>query len=429
MNKNRVKLICLLVAFFQLSVVPCNAYSVLTHEAIIDASWEKFIVPLLLKKYPGSTPEQLKEAHAYAYGGAVAPDIGYYPFGSALFTNLVHYTRSGDFVKALLSESRDINEYAFSLGMLCHYNADRYGHSLGTNKSVPIIYPEMQSKFGDVVTYAENKISHARTEFSFDVLQTARGNYASTAYHDFIGFKVSESVLEKAFRKTYGLELKSIFSNLSLAVETFRWSVQSLMPGITKVAWATKKGDIEKATPGITGRKFIYKMSRINYYQEFGKKRKRPGPGAQCFSLLIKILPKVGPLKALRFKVPPPEVEKLYIQSFDSVLLHFTTYLKDMTPSGPALSNIDFDTGKETEPGEYILADNCYDDWILKLGDTNFESLDLPQKQNILAFYAKMGPRPQSRKSLKKWAKIEQVLDQLKAKQPVITQVSSVNDQ
>src|SRR5471030_94158 len=240
MNINPIKRIFLLVIFFQLSMVTCKAYSVLTHEAIIDASWEKFIVPLLLKKYPGATPEQLKEAHAYAYGGAVTPDIGYYPFGSSLFTNLVHYVRSGDFVEALLSESQDINEYSFSLGMLCHYNADRYGHLLATNRSVPIIYPKMKSKFGDVVTYAENRVSHARTEFSFDVLQTARGNYASTAYHDFIGFKVSEPVLDKAFRKTYGLELKKIFGGLSLAVETFRWSVQSLMPGITKVAWATK---------------------------------------------------------------------------------------------------------------------------------------------------------------------------------------------
>ncbi|MDB5209962.1 MAG: hypothetical protein JWQ30_789 [Sediminibacterium sp.] len=422
MKKNAARLICLIFLFCQFSISNCKAYSVLTHEAIIDASWEKFLVPLLKQRFPDATPDQLKEAHAYAYGGAVAPDMGYYPFGSALFTNLVHYARSGDFVVCLLTEARDINEYAFSLGALCHYNADRYGHLLGTNRSVPITYPKMRAKFGDTVTYAEDKTSHLRTEFSFDVLQTARGNYASTTYHDYIGFKVSEPVLERAFRKTYGLELKEVFGNFSLAVSTFRWSVQSLMPGITKVAWALKKSDIEKATPGMTGRKFIYKMKRANYYQEFGKEHKKPGIGAWFFSFAIRILPKVGPLKALRFKTPSPEVEKLYIQSFDTVFYHYTTYIKEMTPEAPQLVNIDYDTGKKTEAGEYLLADACYGDWVLKLKATHFDSVSLAEKQNILDFYSKKDNLQITKKTMKKWEEIKLALEELRSKEPVLAE-------
>jgi hypothetical protein len=428
MKKNTwLRIICL-AFFLQFSSTICKAYSVLTHEAIIDASWEKFLVPLILKRYPGTTPEQLKEAHAFAYGGAVAPDMGYYPFGSSLFTNLVHYVRSGDFVEALLSESQNANEFAFALGALCHYNADKYGHSIATNRSVPITYPEMHKKFGDVVTYAEDKISHARTEFSFDVLQTARGNYASTAYHDFIGFQVSEPVLDRAFIKIYGLHLKDVFGNFGLAVSTFRWSVQSLMPGITKVAWATKKNEIEKAVPGITGRKFIYKMKRSNYYKEFGKDREKPKLGAQIFALLIKILPKIGPLKALRFKIPSQEVEKLYINSFDTVQAHYTAYVSQMTPKGPQLENIDYDTGKRTEPGEYPLADLCYGDLVLKLQDNHFDSVSTAEKQNILSFYSNRTNIQVTKKNMKKWEKIQLALEELKTKEPATPELVKLEE-
>ncbi len=430
MKKNMLpRLICLVLISFLFGISTCKAYSVLTHEAIIDASWEKFLVPLLKQRFPEATPDQLKEAHAYAYGGAVAPDMGYYPFGSKLFTNLVHYVRSGDFVDCLLQEAQNINEYAFALGCLCHYNADKYGHSLGTNVSVPIIYPNMRSKFGGVVTYAEDKTSHARTEFSFDVLQTARGNYASNAYHDYIGFQVSEPVMERAFRKIYGLELKEVFGSFSLAVSTFRWSVQSLMPGITKVAWALKKSDIEKATPGMTGRKFIYKMKRANYYQEFGKEHKKPGIGAQFFSFVIRIMPKVGPLKALRFKTPTPEVEKLYIQSFDTVLAYYTTYLASMTQKGPPLANIDYDTGKKTVAGEYRLADECYNDWVLKLESTHFDSVSTSEKQNILDFYAKKNDLQISKKAMKKWGKVQLALEELRSKQPIAGELAGLKKQ
>jgi hypothetical protein len=187
------------VLFFLCTACTSNAYSILTHEALIDVNWEKVLLPLLKQKYPGSTEKELREAHAYAYGGAVVPDMGYFPRGSKLFTNLIHYVRSGDFVMALLQDAQNLNEYAFALGVLCHYNADKYGHSIGINPGVPMTYPKVEKKFGDTATYGEDPIAHVRMEFSFDVLQTARGNYAPDTYHDFIGFKVARPLLEKSF--------------------------------------------------------------------------------------------------------------------------------------------------------------------------------------------------------------------------------------
>ena len=311
----------LLQRFFMVAVLllynlqTCEAYSVLTHEAIIDANWENLFLPLLKMKYPGSSAEDLKKAHAYAYGGAIVPDMGYYPFGSKLFTNLTHYVRSGDFVIALLREAQDINEYAFALGALCHYEADRYGHSLGINPAVPLIYPELKNKFGNVVTYAEDHLSHIRTEFGFDVVQTARGNYASTTYHDFIGFEVSRPVLERAVLKTYGLKLNELFANFSRAVGTFRWVVKDLFPVITKAAWVAKKGDIQKLQPKVNARSYIFRMRRRNYYHEFVRNDEKPAFLAHVISILIRIAPKIGPLRALKFTAPGPEPEKLFIKS------------------------------------------------------------------------------------------------------------------
>lgn len=183
-------------------------YSVLTHEAIIDQAWKDSIQPILLKRFPQATPEQLRVAHAHAYGGAIILDLGYYPFGNRFFTDAVHYVRSGDFIEALLLEAQDLNEYAFALGSVAHYVADNLGHSIGVNRAVPIMYPKLRARHGDTVTYVEDPTAHLKTEFGFDVLQLARGRYAPESHRDFIGFKVSKPVLARAFKRTYGLELK-----------------------------------------------------------------------------------------------------------------------------------------------------------------------------------------------------------------------------
>src|ERR1700693_3686465 len=247
------------------------AYSILSHEAIIDSAWDASIQKLLLKRFPDATPEELERAHAYAYGGCIIQDMGYYPFSSKFFSDLTHYVRSGDFIAALIHESQDLNEYAFALGALAHYAADDSGHRLATNLAVPILYPKLGTKFGKTVTYWDNPVSHLRTEFGFDVLQVAQGRYAADSYRKFIGFQVSKPVLERAFRDTYGLELKDVFGSLDLALGSFRYSVGNILPGMTRVAWQLKGDTVVKEIPGMTKKKFLYNLSRSSYEKEYGK--------------------------------------------------------------------------------------------------------------------------------------------------------------
>src|SRR6266567_4973990 len=209
-----------------------SAYSVLTHEEIVDLLWTDKIQPLLLARYPSLSEDQIKEAHAYAYGGAVIQDLGYYPFGSRNFSNLVHYVRSGDFVRELLLESQDVNEYAFALGALSHYASDITGHP-AVNQAVAIEYPKLRARFGKSVRYAEDKTAHLKTEFGFDMVQVARNRYASEHYHDFIGFKVSKSLLERAFPVVYGVELKDVLPRLDLTIGSYRFTVSKLIPQLT----------------------------------------------------------------------------------------------------------------------------------------------------------------------------------------------------
>src|SRR5579871_6701341 len=269
-----------------------SSYSVLTHEAIIDTLWADTIRPVLLKRFPNATEDQLKEAHAYAYGGCIIQDLGYYPFGSHFFSDLVHYVRSADFLQALLDESNDLNEYAFALGAVAHYGADVEGHSIAVNRAVPLLYPKLKRKYGDVVTYGDDPGAHLKTEFGFDVLQVARGHYAPQAYHDMIGFEVSKDLLERAFQRTYGLALKDLFGTLDLALGTYRWSVSSLLPSVTKTAWEIKRKEIQKEQPKMIRRQFLYNIRRASFEKEWGRKYERPGIGTRFLSFLFRILPK-----------------------------------------------------------------------------------------------------------------------------------------
>src|SRR6185437_8705235 len=109
-----------LLALLLLLPSRASAYAVLTHEELIDLTWQDSIVPLLLSRYPNLTPAELENARAYAYGGCVIQDLGYYPYGDRFFSNLAHYVRSGDFVVALFRNSRNANEMAFAVGALSH---------------------------------------------------------------------------------------------------------------------------------------------------------------------------------------------------------------------------------------------------------------------------------------------------------------------
>ena len=398
-------------------------YSVLTHQAIIDSAWEDSIKPFLMKRFPQSTPEQLRDAHAHAYGGAIIQDMGYYPFGSKLFTDLVHYVRSGDFIEALLAESQDINEYAFALGALAHYAADNNGHSIAVNRAVPALYPKLRARFGNKVTYIDDPAAHIKTEFGFDVVQVARGRYAPESYRDFIGFKVSKPVLERAFKRTYSIEITDLFTNFDLAIGAYRRAVSSVIPRMTKVAWETKKDEIAKTSPSVTRDKFVYTLSREEYEKEWGKDYDKPGAFDKTLALFMRIVPKVGPFKAVSFKPPTPEVERLFIESFDATLTSYRGLLAKARTGRLDLQNMDFDTGQPTRAGEYELADETYARLLNRLADRDFESVSPELRQNILAFYGDLNLPIATKADKEEWQKTLTALDGLKATRTSATRV------
>ena len=309
---------------------PTEAYSILAHEAIIDAAWKVGLRDLLLQRFPDATNEQLKDAHAYAYGGAIIQDLGYYPHGSHFFSDLTHYCRSGDFIVALLRDSKDLNGYAFALGALSHYAADNDGHSLGTNPSVPLLYPKLGKKYGNVVTYEQNPLAHVKTEFGFDVLEVAKQRYAPDSYHDFIGFEVDAPLLEQAFRETYGLDLKVALPDEEKALGSYRRSVSKLIPKATRIAWTLKQNDIQKDQPSMTKRKFLYNLSRASYEKEWGSTYHKPGIGSRMLAAFVRIMPRIGPLKPLAYRKQTAETEKLYMAGFNASVDLYKQLLADV---------------------------------------------------------------------------------------------------
>ncbi len=227
------------------------------------------IKPLLLQRFPGATADELNEAHAYAYGGCIIQDLGYYPFGNKEFSNLLHYVRSGDFVVALLRDADDLNGYAFALGALAHYASDTEGHP-AVNQSVALSFPKLRKKYGNHVTYEDDHSAHIRTEFGFDVVQVAKGRFTSDSYHNFIGFQVSRPLLDQAFRETYGLELTDVIENPDLAIGTYRRSISQIIPEMTEVALLTKHAELVREIPDFNQRKFVYRLSRAQYEQAMG---------------------------------------------------------------------------------------------------------------------------------------------------------------
>src|ERR1700675_4367602 len=306
------------------------AYAVLAHEAIIDSVWDTNIRPLLLKRFPGATPEEIKEAHGYSYGGAIIQDMGYYPHGSFFFSDLAHYVRSGDFVLALLRDSKDLNGYAFALGALAHYAADNDGHPIGTNRAVPLLYPKLKKKYGDSVTYEQDRLAHVKTEFGFDVLEIAHGRYAPDSYHNFIGFGVSAPLLEQAFQETYGLDLKSVLSDEDKVLGSYRYDVSQLLPKATRVAWSLKKDQISKDQPGITKNKFLYNLSRASYQKNWGKVYQPPTFWDRFLAFLAGILPKIGPLRVLAFPTPTPATKRMSEASFNTTLDRYRMLLSQV---------------------------------------------------------------------------------------------------
>jgi hypothetical protein len=395
-----------------------SAYSVLTHEQVVDLVWTNELAPLLLKRFPGLTEEQLKVAHGYAYGGAVIQDLGYYPFGSVEFSNLVHYVRSGDFVRELLLQSQDANEYAFALGALAHYASDIAGHP-AINQAVAIQYPKLRAKFGNSVRYAQDHTAHLKTEFGFDMVQVAKNRYASQQYHDFIGFQVSKPLLERTFPVVYGVELKDVLTHEDLAVGSYRFAISRMIPQMTQIALRTHKKDMMKETPNFAKKKFLYRLSRSEYEKDWGKDYTKPDFGTRVWSALLRYMPKIGPFKALAFNNPTPQTEDLYFKSINTTVDQYRIYLQQVLTGSLKLPNCDFDTGKVTAAAEYSLTDESYAKLLGQLADRKFDLTTTDLRDNILQFYSDLSMAIETKKDNGRWQSVLTSLDQLKLVTPV----------
>ena len=395
----------------------CGAYSVLTHEQVVDLLWKDDIEPLLTKRFPAANADDLKKAHAFAYGGSLVQDMGYYPFGNKFFSDLTHYVRSGDFIVNLINESSDLNEYAFALGALAHYSSDNMGHP-AINESVALLFPKLRAKYGNRVTYADDPKAHIRTEFGFDMTQVAKNNYTSDRYHDFIGFVISKPVLDRAFLDTYGVPLTVVISNEDMAIGTFRRAISKVIPEMTRVALVARKKELVAETPNFNSRKFRYYLSRASYQREWGKGYRQPGTGTRILAFFLKFVPKIGPFKALDFTIPTRKTEDLYIASVNRTLDNYRTLLVEVREKDVHLPNTDFDTGRLTHAGEYPLSDEAYARLLDYLVRGDFLGLTPELRENILAYYRDENAPLATKKKAAAWEKTRQELERLKSVTP-----------
>ena len=420
-NANVWRLLAFRGGMLLLVVLMCNvsspAYSVLTHEEIVDLLWAGEIKPLLLQRYPGLSEEQIKEAHAYAYGGAVIQDLGYYPFGSTEFSDLVHYVRSGDLVREMLIQSQDVNEYAFAIGALSHYAADIAGHP-AVNQAVAIEYPKLEAKFGRSVRYAQDRTAHLKTEFGFDTVQVAKNRYASQQYHDFIGFKVSKPLLERVFPVVYGLELKDVLTHEDLAVGSYRFAISRMIPEMTNVALQAHKKDLMHETPNFARRKFLYRLSRTGYEREWGKDYVKPGFGTRMAAIFLRYIPKIGPLKGMAFNNPTAQTEDLYIKSIDATVDQYRGFLEAVRADTLVLPNRDLDSGNLTKAAEYSLTDETYAKLLTQLSNRQYDQTSPALRANILDFYSDLSLPIETKKDQGHWRGVLISLDQLRTITP-----------
>jgi Zinc dependent phospholipase C len=396
----------------------CFAYSFLTHEMIIDMTWESGIKPVLLSRYPNTTPEQLRLAHAYAYGGCVIQDAGYYPFGHPPFSDLAHYVRTGDFVTNLIRESRNVNELAFALGALSHYVGDNLGHMDAVNLSVPLEFPHLEHEYGPVVTYEENPHAHVRTEWAFDIDQLSHSRFAPAAYLRHVGFKVPRSLLERAFYATYGLPLHKVIGNEFRSIHAYTWAVRQFLPRVSyaEVLLHRKKFPPDEDLPGFyTFQKRLQEASARNGWAAYRKHK--ASFETRIVAVLIFIVPKVGILSDLAIRGPSRESEEKYVESVDLATDRYTDLLHQLAQKnqdGFAVPDLDLDTGYPTRPGTYHLTDKTYAT-LLKQVTTTTAMPPLALRQNILEFYADTNAPIETKKHRRKWKKVQKELAILRA--------------
>lgn len=389
-----------------------QAYSFLTHESIIDLAWVPAIEPLLLQRYPHTTPAELKIAHGYAYGGSTIQDAGYYPTGNAFFSDLTHYVRSGVFVDTLLKDSRNVYEFAFALGAMSHYVGDAIGHSYAVNPSVAIEFPMLKDRYGKIVTYEDNPHDHVRTEFAFDIDQLAHRRFAPSAYLRSVGMYVPKRLMNQAFYETYGLSLRSVLGDETVAFRGYRSSVRQFL---TRIAYAEvllhrKQMPQDVNTPEL--REFKARLRVADTQNHWERYRKRHfSLATRFYAALIFILPKVGTLSDLAIRGPKVGTEEKYIYSVDDAVDEYDHLLNEIREDGLKnfyLPNLDLDTGYPTRPGAYALTDKTYAKLLFRITRKRVTAhVPLQLKQSVLAYFSNLKASNDLKTHRRKWRRIQ----------------------
>jgi hypothetical protein len=408
------------------------AYSLLTHEQLIDLTWKDSIVPLLLSRYPNLTPAELDLARAYAYGGCVIQDIGYYPFGDQAFSNLTHYVRSGDFVVNLFRNATNANEMAFAIGALSHYIGDSVGHSEATNLAVPVEFPKLSAKYGTSVSYAEGKHQHVQTEFAFDINEIAHHRVAPLRYMRHIGLKVPMRQLALAFYQTYGLT-ENFTGRGRINVRGYRFAVRTFIPriayGITVLHRRHEPAD-STAPEVVELEKEAAQVAQDNHWQAY---RRKAGIETYVIASLLFILPKVGPFSLVNVKGPTVQTEAEYAHSvavsttaLRRILVRFTpvaarytgpvpplgslTHPDDTSPQhrdpNHPLPNRDLDTGHVVQPGGYSLTDSTYAYLLHKIVQNPTQPIPPGLKDDIQRYYSNLDLPIATKKDPERWKQV-----------------------
>jgi hypothetical protein len=409
------------------------AYSLLTHEQLIDLTWKESIVPLLLSQYPRLTPAELDRARAYAYGGCVIQDIGYYPSGDQSFSDLTHYVRSGDFVVNLFRNAHNANELAFAVGALSHYVGDSIGHSEATNRAVPIEFPKLRAKYGPVVSYAEGKHQHVQTEFAFDINEIAHHRVAPLHYLRHIGLQVSIRQLALAYYQTYGLtEDFSGTRGRRLNVRNYQFATRAFIP---RIAYAVTllhrhhEPPDPKTPEALELQRETAEVAAENNWQAH---RRHAGIGTYTLAGLLFILPKFGALSMADVKGPTEATEADYAHSvavskaaLRRMLARFTPIAARSTAPSPLASSLtaipeiahgrdprhplpnrDLDTGHVVQPGGYPLTDSTYADLLHKLTRQPAQPIPPGIKSDIQAYYSNLDLPITTKKDPARWQEV-----------------------
>jgi hypothetical protein len=320
---------------------PLAAYSLLTHEQLIDLTWQDSIVPLLLSRYPNLTPADLEHARAYAYGGCVIQDIGYYPFGDQSFSNLTHYVRSGDFVVNLFRNAGNANELAFAVGALSHYIGDSIGHSQATNLAVPIEFPALARKYGRTVNYAEGRHQHVQTEFAFDIDQIANHRFAPLHYLRHVGLRVPVRQVTLAYHQTYGISEDFGKRGRLINVRAYRFAVHSLIPRVAYALTLLHRNHEPPETESTDLETIRNEVAAVAAHDNWDHWRRKAGIGTYTLAGILFVIPKIGPLSIVAVKGPTSATEADYLHSVVQSTITLRRALARFTPPSPNQTTAD----------------------------------------------------------------------------------------